>query len=64
MRQILAEAAESTLAEAAETNSLLPQLHKLHRLAKYKSASLTGKFKVAVSQDKYPSRLCDRCLSR
>jgi hypothetical protein len=31
-----------------------PHLHKLHKPAKYKSTDLTGKFKVAVSQDKYP----------
>ena len=31
---------------------------------KYKSVGLTGKFKVAVSQDKYLRRVYDRCLSR
>jgi hypothetical protein len=32
-----------------------PHLHKLHKPAKYNSAGLIEKIKVAHSQDKYPS---------
>jgi hypothetical protein len=41
-----------------------PHLRKLHKPAKYKSAGLTGKFKVAVLQDKYLLRVYDRYLDR